>query len=111
VRTIIRTDHDKDNPYVKVSKVTVRDDSLSFEDRGFLQYLLSFPDDWRIRPDQISKDNGKHISTVYRLIQRLIVRGYIRKCKVARRKDDGGFESVCLYQVYETKVKYEEVPF
>jgi hypothetical protein len=104
VRSIVRVEHDKDRPFLVVSKATVQDNSLTFEARGFLLYLLSKPDDWQIRTDHLSKETGLHRATIYRMLQKLIESGYVRRVLIKRRKPNGTiFESVSLYTVYESK--------
>jgi DNA-binding MarR family transcriptional regulator len=115
VRCIVRVEHDKDRPYLTVSKGTVRDHSVSFEARGFLMFLLAKPDDWQMRPEELAEECGSSRSTVYRLLRCLIKAGYVRRDDIKRRKPDGTFDSAALYTVFEDKntaaLYDEKIPF
>ncbi len=58
--SIIRVQHDADNPFFMMSRATAQDE-LSFEALGVLTYLLSKPTDWEVVPYDIMKhgDIGK----------------------------------------------------
>jgi hypothetical protein len=53
----IRTPKTRD--WFAIARKTAQDDSLSFEARGVLFYLLSKPDDWIIRTADIVNNSGK----------------------------------------------------
>jgi DNA-binding MarR family transcriptional regulator len=109
LHSIIRVEHDKNNPFVIVSTELIRDKLLSFEARGFLIFLLAKPDEWRIRPEALAKECGLHFTTIYRLIKVLIKSGYISREIITRRTPEGRFTSGSLYTVYEKRI--ENVPF
>ena len=113
MQSIIRSDHDRDHPYLRVSTDTVKDNCLSFEARGFLSYLLTKPDDWSFRPKEMAKECKVHFTTIYRLLNTLIKYGYVQRAVIVRRKDDGTFDSGSIYRVHETKrdKSLEDVPF
>ena len=100
---IVRVEHDRDRPYLMISKATLADHSISFEARGFLCFLLTKPDDWRIRPEQLAKETGLSMATIYRLLKRLIDSRYVRREPIVRRKPDGTFDSAMFYIVFETR--------
>jgi predicted transcriptional regulator len=112
MRCIVRVQHDKDCPYLMVSKTTVQDTSISFEARGFLAFLLSKPDDWRIRPEELAKETKLNRATIYRLIKKLREAGYINRVDIIKRNDSGTiYTSTSIYTVYENKrdAKKDEV--
>lgn len=51
--SIVRIEHDKDRPYVVVSKNLTNDRRLSFRLRGMLVYLLGKPAGWQARMSEI----------------------------------------------------------
>ena len=115
MQSIIRVEHDKDRPFLLVSKETVRDKDVSFEMRGFLVSCLPNPDNWQIRPEQVAEECGLHRSTIYRLLNKLIRAGYIHRTDIRRRKPDGTFDSAALYIVFEDRkasaIYGEKIPF
>jgi hypothetical protein len=109
MRSVVRVEHDKNNPFVMVSVDTIRDTSISFESRGFLIFLLAKPDECRVRPEQIAEECGLHRATVYRMLNVLIKEGYVYREIITRRKPDGTFDSGSIYTVHEKRL--EHVPF
>ncbi|MGA2765231.1 MAG: helix-turn-helix domain-containing protein [Spirochaetia bacterium] len=101
--SIIRVEHNRDRPYLMVSKATLRDHSLSWASRGFLCFLLAKPDDWQLRVDALARECKRCEKTVYRWLKPLIVAGYVTRTEIKHRKEDGRFEEGCLYVVYEDK--------
>ena len=69
---IIRTCHNKSNPYVILSKKTLENSSLTMEARGLWAYLMSRPDDWRISIQHLCKvfPNGER--SIRRAIKELV---------------------------------------
>lgn len=51
--SIQRCPHDKENPYAMLARDLLRDETISFACRGFLAYLLSMKDGWRINFKQL----------------------------------------------------------
>jgi predicted transcriptional regulator len=113
LRTIIRVNHNADNPFLTVSKETIRDTNLDFDSLGFLIYLLAKPDDWRVRPDQLAKERHIGRVTVYRHLLKLIEAGYVLRKDIRVRESSGRFKQTSIYTVYENKQDrtLENVPF
>jgi hypothetical protein len=103
VQPIYRDVHDQDNPYLTVSKRTIRDHELSFEARGFLVDLLANSDNWQFRPDVIARDCRRSRATVYRLLKVLIAAGYVERKDMVRHRPDGRFQSGTIYCVFESR--------
>ena len=83
--TIKRCPHDRENKYVVISQTLLKDEEISFKAKGFLCYLLSFPDDWKVNPQYIAKKFGIGKGQVYSIIKELIQVGY---CKREAIKDE-----------------------
>jgi len=102
-----------------MSNSTIEQKDLSFEELGFLTFLLSKPDNWRVRPAQIAEERGMHRVSIYRLLNRLIDKGYVRREMMKNRKENGQFEQTTFYFVNERAAKEtecvllkgEEIPF
>jgi hypothetical protein len=88
-KTIKRAQHDDKNPYFMMRRDTAQDETLSWEARGVLSYLLSKPDDWEINIDDLQQQCGKN--RVYRIIGELKKAGYIEDRK-KQRASDGTWE-------------------
>jgi predicted transcriptional regulator len=112
---IVRVTHDKENPFVVLSKSTVKDNSLSWDMLGLLVYLLAKPDNWQVRVDHLAAERGQHPATIYRLLRKLRDAGFVRRTDIVRRKPDGRFDQACLYDVFESRESAEllgpKVPF
>lgn len=96
IRTI-RAPRSKDRPYFSLSRAVAQDETLSWEARGMLVYLLSKPDDWEVRPANLQQLCGR--DKVYRILKELLSAGYLVYEHI--RRDDGVF-SEGEYRVYET---------
>ena len=79
--TIERCEHDRDHPYLTVSKTLTRDDSISFECRGLLCYLLSNIDSWRVNTNQVANHINKFMGRdkVRELFKEAIDAGYLKR--------------------------------
>lgn len=53
--------------FTQIPNTTHQDTSLSLQCRGLLGYLISLPDDWVVRPEQLAKANGIAKNTAYKL--------------------------------------------
>jgi DNA-binding MarR family transcriptional regulator len=126
VRTIIRVEHNKSNPYVQISRNTLLDCRLDLQAKGFLAFVLGKPDDWRIRPEALAKELRVSRASIYRIIERMIKAGYIHR-EIMRSKLDGRFVAGSIYIVLEdrehrqewtdqqylseARIKYAHIPF
>ena len=116
---IFRAEHNKDNPFVAISKESLC--QLSLEERGFLTYLLEKPTDWHFRIDAMCKELGVHRSTVYRLFKKMMDLGYVTRHDIKGMSPTGLMRQVSLYDIYEipiptlqekdVRLNGEEIPF
>ena len=60
-----------------IDNAVLQNVNLSFEARGFMAYLLSFPNDWSFSIAGIVKNSGTSESVVRRLLAELQAEGYI----------------------------------
>ncbi len=84
---ILRTQHNKENPFVMINKYAIRNSSLSFKARGILCYLLEKPNNWRVYQSELVKNTTDGKDAVSSGIKELEEHGYIVK---ARIRDDKG---------------------
>lgn len=100
--TIQRGKHNRENPFVMISKNMLRDPSLSPKSKGVLCYLLSLPDDWKANPSHLSKVLGISRNTVYSILKELINLGYAKRTE--SKAENGQFQSV-TYEFFEEKIE------
>lgn len=97
---IIRAIHDKDHPYTVISNALVNDPSLSLNALAVMTYLISKPNDWRVRADDIQRRFQISRGKVYGILDELMERGYLSR-EIIRQ---GGRVKECRYTVMEHPV-------
>lgn len=104
---IIRVEKHTKN-FVILNKVFLEDKRLSFKSKGILTYLLSKPDDWTVRVNELISASTDGESSVRSALKELETCGYYRKYRV--RTEDGSkiarWESV----IYESPVEMDSEP-
>lgn len=104
--TIQRGKHDKENPYVMISRKMLRDPSISPKAKGTLCYLLSLPDNWKAHPRKVAECMGVGKDQIYSILKELIIAGYATKTESKGEK--GKFGHV-LYEFYEEKLATPQI--
>ncbi len=103
--TIQRGKHNKENPYVMISKKMLRDKALSPKAKGILCFLLSLPDTWKVHPRHLAESLGVGKDLVYAVLNELLIAGYAFKTVI---KDDKSLFSGVNYEFYEEALPVEE---
>jgi hypothetical protein len=110
--TIVRTFHDKQNPFVILNKLTLWDKELSLGAVGLWARLLSRPDDWVVSVTELAKSCSCSKKIIYRLLNELVTHGYAVRYqtkqdskKSQKKKVFGGMET----HVFERKMSEEEI--
>jgi len=75
----LRTPHDKENPYVCISKTLAEGSGLSAEARGVMLYLLSKPNDWDVNALDLCREFDSSEGRIYRIINELIAKGFLER--------------------------------
>lgn len=96
-RTIIRSQHDRDNPYFLMRRDAAQDNTLSWDARGLLAYVLSKADNWKVRLGDLRRQSGAGRDVTRRILKELEAAGYLTRERV--RIAHGHFDWVCT--VYE----------
>lgn len=97
-KSIIRTQKNRENPYVMIDKTFLSDDRLSWKAKGLLSYFLSKPDDWTILVSDLIKrstDGEKAVRSGLKELEKL---GYLENYPV---KDERGRIKYWEKVVYE----------
>ncbi len=108
--SIIRTSHNKENPYVMLNKVALEDPELSWAAKGLWGYLISRPDDWNISVSHLSniyEKKGGGEKAIYALLNEMIEFGYCERIQVNGEK--GQFKKT-EYKITEFKIKVPHIP-
>ena len=98
-KTIFRVDKDKQNPYVIINKQVFEDPSISLKAKGVMGYLLSKPDNWIVRREDILKHCSDGATSLKRAIQELQESGYM---KISAERGVNGEIAGWVTKVFET---------
>lgn len=93
---IERCPHDRENPYVMISREMAQDKSISPKAKGVLLYLLSLPKDWKIYHSQLQEGLGVGEEYLNSSLEELISSGYAER---TRKRVKG------IYQPYHYKIR------
>lgn len=88
----------KDARYFSASNEPFNDERLSWESRGLMGYLLSKPDHWTVRTEDIEKKGPAGNRKVRRMLAELRQHGYMNRIRVT--KEAGKFDWIT--EVYES---------
>ena len=99
---ILRSPHDKDNPYVMVNKQTANDKALSWQARGMLFYLLSKTDNWTVRVTDLAAQSPLGINGVRTILKELEAAGYLLR-KQVQDADGQFFWETHVYETPQSK--------
>jgi hypothetical protein len=91
--SIIRTEHNKDNPYVMLNKHALEDKNISWAAKGLWAYLMSRPDNWTISIPHLSKiyeEYGGGETAIYNYLNELIKNGYCSRKQTTGEKGQFG---------------------
>lgn len=88
----------KKKNFTTIDNTCIRDERLSWKEKGIHTYLMSLPEDWKIFVSEIVKHSRDGKSALYSAIQTLESYGYIKR--IRNRDKNGRFEET-VYYVYE----------
>lgn len=88
---IIRTRHDKNNPYFMLNRSASEDKRLSFKAVGIHTYLMSKPDNWTVRETDLAARHQEGATACRSGLKELREAGYIES--VTNRDEKGRIES------------------
>lgn len=95
---IIRTNKDKNNPYVLTHRGWINDKRMSAKSKGIMIYLFSLPDNWQIYLEELVKHFKDGIKSIASGINELRKLGYITRTTL--RDSKGKFQGY-EYLVHE----------
>ena len=103
--SIIRTRHDRANPFVQLTKVSLWDQNLSLEAVGLWARLMSRPDNWVVHVSELKKSCGIGETKAYRILKELIDNGYAYRFQPIKEGRYQPWET----HVFEDKHSKEEI--
>jgi hypothetical protein len=101
-RTIFRINKDKENPFVMIDRRPIENPSLSWGSKGILAYLLSRPDNWTVRLQDLVKRAPDGVYKIRGYIKELVNAGHIKR--VAQRDE-------VTKRIREYTLEVYELPF
>lgn len=105
--SIRRAKHDKEHPFVMISRAMFRDKSISPKAKGILGYLLSLPDGWVVKTINVEKELVIGRDYLRSGLKELIKAGY---CKAEKIKDSSGQYIRIDYEFSEEPIFKNTVP-
>lgn len=81
---------EKNTNYTHISNVPANDKELSWEARGLLYYLLTKPDNWQCRNNDLINKGPAGGDKIERILDELQEHGYITRQRI--QKEDGTFD-------------------
>lgn len=89
--TIIRTVHNKDNPYTVINSEISKDKRLSWKAKGILLYAFSRPDDWQFYLSDLVNQSTDGKDSVKAGLKELEMAGYLER---EQTREKGKFAKV-----------------
>ncbi len=106
--TIIRTFHDKNNPYTILNNQVLFDKTLSNSARGIWAQCMARKDDWVFYMSEITDHTRDGKDAIYSQINELIRAGYVARLQVKENRD-GKLVFKCVdYVFFESKLTPEK---
>ena len=88
----------KESNYTQIANTCVKDERLSWKEKGLHTYLMTLPSDWKIYMSEIVKHSRDGKAALYSAVQGLEKFGYLKR--IRKRDENGRFENL-VYMVYE----------
>lgn len=88
--SVIRSVHDRYNPYVQINKKALEDPKISLKAKGFIAYCLSKPDNWIFHVNQLCTVLKEQERSIYNTIKECIDHDYAIRWR--KRDKSGKFE-------------------
>jgi hypothetical protein len=110
--SIIRTCHNKENPYVQLNRDSINDTDVSWGAKGLWMYLISKSDKWNVSVANLVKlfqkeKRGCGEKAIYTLLKELVETGY---CIRIQHKTSKGLFDTYEYIILEEKKLKETLP-
>lgn len=77
--TVLRSPKSKEDPYVRLDRLTAQDSNISFAARGLLVYVFSKPQNWKTKLFDLRREGGIGKDALNTILQDLQDHGYIER--------------------------------
>jgi hypothetical protein len=104
--SVIRSQKNRENPFVQLDKRMFEDKNLSLKAKGFIGYCLSKPDHWKFHVSHLSTVLMEKKDAIYNSINECVEQGYCIKYQ-PRRKD--GKMSIVEYIISDSKEEISRI--
>lgn len=105
--SILRSPHNRQNPYAQIARSTLQDHSLSWEAQGMLTYLLSLPNDWKISIKNLITLRNCGEKKVRKIMHELMRAGY---CEYEQVRYANGLLGEGNYYIFEERKFKKSLP-
>lgn len=89
--SVIRVNHNRENPFVQLNRSALWDENLSLRAIGLWARCMSRPDDWTFRIRELIKTSKEGRTAIYTTIDELIKHGYCIRMEIYQRVQKGQF--------------------
>lgn len=89
--SVIRTKHNRENPFVQLNKHALRDDKISFKAKGLWAFCMSHHDDWSFNISELAKRSKEGRRAIDSGIAELIKHGYVVRLEYWDKSEQGKF--------------------
>ncbi len=107
---IIRTQKDKDHPYKVLNMAFATNPRLSLEAKGLLVYLLSKPDNWRVRVPDLMKQCNIGRDKAYRILKELEDNGHLQRSQEHVEAGRFAEQIITIYEAAQPVQTSEQLP-
>ena len=102
----------KENPFVQLYKKTLEDNRLTWKAKGVWAYLMSKPDNWIVRvEDLVNRSSNDKRDSIRTALRNLEENGYIIRTKARNEKGKyAGYDYVIFETAPETEKPSPDYP-
>lgn len=120
--SIIRTIHNRENPYAQLCKATINDPNLSLTALGLWALAMSKPNHWKFYIKQIYETRKEGRDAIYNAINELIAAGYCYRHQKKQKNELGRYIFASIEYIFfehkpteqeleDFKIMFSQTPF
>lgn len=107
--SIIRIEHNRENPYVVLNKQPLFNENLSLKAKGLWAQCLARPNDWEFHVNEMVKRCKEGKRAIYSVIDELIENNYAIRLQAYEKAENGKFTcGITEYVFFEFRISDEE---